>query len=632
MPTTTTLPFLCVAMLLLAGGAAAIGVDAPAVATARGAPGFVHVASDGANFTLVRDGRPYRIQGAGGAANLDLLAASGADSVRTWGSDAVPRILPDCHRLGLTICVGFWLSHNPGDYADPGYLARVQQEIETTVTTYRNDPAILVWAIGNETNTAADTPECWRFIGDMARLCHRLDPDHPTMTVLAHPGPATMDRMVQFAPGIDILGVNSYGGLTHWPRLLDQTRYQGPYIVTEFGPDGQWEVARTDWGKPLEQTSTEKAQAYGDRYRFIAAQKARCLGSYAFLWGQKCEETPTWFSMFVERAANLGLAGEACATVDAMAQCWSGKRPRNLAPVLEAVGIDGAAARQARFVAPERFTVAVKATDPDGDPLSYVYEVLKDDGQGRDDGGGAQERPGRVDGVVRADRTTATVSGVAPGDYRLYVYVLDGKGHAATANIPFRVDGDAQAAGSATVVAVAGPPAEAAQAVSRPASPPAPAPAAPRPAPVATADGLASWDRTLFAALGQHLDRHQAPSFLYQAIRQPVRIDSVSGTQLNCVIGLDGAFQIEWKQLTLADRWNLAETLLGAGDRFAPPANALAAFYAFASEHLDAGQRHLTYSGPFAEQVRGSFTDPAALSTGGGDGGGGTAEAKSDGH
>ena len=432
MPSIPTIRFL---LLVLAG----LGTCLSAVE--RKQPGFVHVASANKAFSLMRGGKPYYIKGAGGKTNLALLAASGANSVRTWGADALPEILPDCRKHNLTICVGFWLSHNAGDYTNAAYKARVQREIESTVTAYRKDPNILMWAIGNETNMGADTPDCWRFIGEMARLCHRLDPDHPTMTVLAHPGAKTMDSMAEFAPEIDILGVNSYGGLTYWPRLLDQTRFTGPYIVSEWGPTGQWEIARTAWGKPIEQTSAEKAQIYTERYHFIAAQKARCLGSYVFLWGQKQEATPTWFSMFAETAPTIGLNGEACPTVDAMAMCWTGKRPKNIAPVLEAMLIDGKPVKEARFKSKEPFTVAVKALDPDKDRLGYLYEVMRDDGQGANNGGAAEARPGHIAGVVTATGSTATVSGVPPGDYRLFVYVLDGKGHMATANIPFKIDG-----------------------------------------------------------------------------------------------------------------------------------------------------------------------------------------------
>ena len=39
-----------------------------------------------------------------------------------------------------------------------------------------------------------------------------------------------------------------------------------PYIVTEFGPFGFWEVGSTAWKAPIEPSSTEKAQVYLKNY------------------------------------------------------------------------------------------------------------------------------------------------------------------------------------------------------------------------------------------------------------------------------------------------------------------------------------------------------------------------------
>ena len=54
-------------------------------------------------WQLLRDGKPYFIRGAGGSAGLQKLAAAGANSVRTWGSDDIDDLLDEAHALGLSV-------------------------------------------------------------------------------------------------------------------------------------------------------------------------------------------------------------------------------------------------------------------------------------------------------------------------------------------------------------------------------------------------------------------------------------------------------------------------------------------------------------------------------------------------
>ena len=81
--------------------------------------------SDGA-FTLLRNGEPYLVKGTGtgsgqglGGADLQLLAASGGNSIRTWGIEQLEDIvegkplLDRAHELGISVMAGFWV-HRSG--------------------------------------------------------------------------------------------------------------------------------------------------------------------------------------------------------------------------------------------------------------------------------------------------------------------------------------------------------------------------------------------------------------------------------------------------------------------------------------------------------------------------------------
>ncbi len=76
-------------------------------------------------------------------------------------------------------------------------------------------------------------------------MIHALDPNHPTTTVLAGVNKEVVDLLKAKTTDIDLLSVNTYGGLAGLPRTLRQSGWEGAYLVTEWGPTGHWEGLQT---------------------------------------------------------------------------------------------------------------------------------------------------------------------------------------------------------------------------------------------------------------------------------------------------------------------------------------------------------------------------------------------------
>jgi hypothetical protein len=274
-------------------------------------------------------------------------------------------------------------------------------------------------------------PAIWRAVEDIAHEVKRIDPDHPTMTVIAELGNDKVQSIERWCPSIDIVGVNSYGGIVTVGERYRAAGGSKPYVVTEFGPPGPWEVGKTPWGSPLEMTSTQKAEWYADGYRSaVTDQDGLCLGSYAFYWGWKQETTATWFGMLLPDGSRLG-------AVDEVAEAWTGAPPDNLCPRIVSLEAD----RATQLRAGETLTAEVSAIDPEDDPLSYRW-VLRSDAGTIGTGGDFQEDEAVYAAAVAATGSSAVVT--APdraGGYRLFAYVSDGAGGAAVANVPFHVEG-----------------------------------------------------------------------------------------------------------------------------------------------------------------------------------------------
>ena len=390
-------------------------------------------------WQLLRGGQPFFIKGAGGDASLEELAAAGANSVRTWGVDGVDKILDEAHALGLTVTVGIWLGHERHgfDYSDEDQVRAQLEVAREAVLRYKDHPALLLWGVGNEMEGYEDgsNPLVWKAVNDVAAMIKELDPNHPTMAVTAFVHGERIEYVHRRSPAIDIHGVNAYGGAQVVPEQLRAGGATKPFVLTEFGPLGPWEMPKTEWGAPYEGTSTEKADFYRESYeKAIAAAPGLALGSYAFLWGHKMEATATWFGMFLDD-------GSPTAAVDVMTEIWSGKPRADLAPVVgPEFSFDGGTQREPGA----EFVVSADIKDPEGGPLRAEWTLRPEAGEHLTGGDYRPSLPS-IDGAIleSSDEGARVRLPDEPGPYRLFLYAWDEAGNAATANLPLLVKGEA---------------------------------------------------------------------------------------------------------------------------------------------------------------------------------------------
>jgi len=395
----------------------------------------VSIKSINNQYKLFRYDEPYFIKGAGGKLHFDQIAQYGGNSIRTWGTDNAGAILDEAARLGLTVTLGLWVGHEGHgfDYDNEDAIAKQLERFRQDVLKYKDHPALLMWGVGNEVNMNYSNYKVWDAIEGIAKMISEEDGGrHPIMTVIAGSGKKDIQLIQKKCPHIEVLGINSYAGLVNVPQELDDAAWKKPFIVTEWGPNGYWEVETTTWGAAFEQSSTEKAETYVERYQDLVSKTAdNLLGSYVFLWGHKQEATPTWFGLFLED-------GKETAAVDAMQFLWNGAWPVNRAPKIKDLTILNQSENKSdiHLTANMDYQFKISLPIPEGNGLTYKWEIL--DGHARE-----LEYDSLVKGmdVVEGPETIAQFN--APekkGPYRLYVYIYDEHNHAATMNLPFYID------------------------------------------------------------------------------------------------------------------------------------------------------------------------------------------------
>jgi hypothetical protein len=411
------------------------------IATAEAGPLTMRRGAGGA-WELVRDGQPFFLRGAGGQRHLDVLVESGGNSIRTWGIDSLSEktdgkpLVERARELNLTIAAGLWVAHERHgfNYSDAAQLDKQRKEIRAAVAKWKHEPAIGFWGLGNEMEgPTADGKDAriWKELEVLAKIVKEEDPSRLVMTVIAGAARPKIEGVKNHCPSIDILGVNAYASASGAGKAVKEAGWNKPFVLTEFGPSGHWEVAKTAWNAPVEPSSREKAAKYFSTQQLVTEESQDlCVGSYAFLWGQKQECTATWYGMFLK-------SGEKLPSVDAMSRAWTGKWPANRCPRVETFSTQA----KGDTVSPgQGVTVSLDVADPDGDKVELQW-TLAAESTDRKDGGDAERAPEEKELEVESagpNRWTFKAPD-KPGAYRVFLVVRDGRGAASAENFPFLV-------------------------------------------------------------------------------------------------------------------------------------------------------------------------------------------------
>ncbi|KUL59968.1 hypothetical protein ADL28_17070 [Streptomyces violaceusniger] len=370
----------------LTAGLLAVGALALPGRPAHAVGSVVKVTGSQGDWRLTVDGQPYQIKGlTWGPAIADAdrylpdLRSMGVNTLRTWGTDATSKPLLDSAAAnGIKVIAGFWLQPGGGPGSggcvnyrtDTAYKDQMLAEFPTWVATYKDHPGVLMWNVGNE--SVLGLQNCYSgeelerqrdayttFVNDIAKKIHGVDPDHPVTSTDAWTG--AWPYYQRNAPDLDLYAVNSYNAVCDIKATWEQGGYTKPYIVTETGPAGEWEVPDDANGVPEEPTDQAKAAGYTKAWNCVTGHRGVALGATMFHYGTEDDFGGVWF--------NLLPAGQKRLSYYAVKKAYGADTSHdNTPPVISSLAVDG---DPAKVEAGRDLTLTVKATDPDGDALSY---------------------------------------------------------------------------------------------------------------------------------------------------------------------------------------------------------------------------------------------------------------------
>jgi hypothetical protein len=297
-------------------------------------------------WKLLVDGKPFTVKGATFGRpytkdNIGIfmkdLKSLGVNTIRTWGTGKETQLLLDsANAYGIKVMVGIWMRHGrPGmegddsfDYINDkkGREAMFKDAVDA-VKLYKNHPAVLIWGVGNEvTLNLATDPEkkaYAQFLETVIQAIKAEDTRHAVASVSAW----TFDWKwwKEFTPSLDIYGINVYGGGAN--QIPDEETKLGvdkPYLICEYGVNGEWEAKPDKNGLLVEPNDKQKYDVIAKGYSEWIASKPSCLGVYVFHYGNGTDHGAVWLNMYFNNCYRPAYW--------ATREAYTGRKPLNYIP------------------------------------------------------------------------------------------------------------------------------------------------------------------------------------------------------------------------------------------------------------------------------------------------------------
>ncbi len=415
------------------------------VRTDSGGPGV------DAEFELRVEGEPFYVNGSCGPEAVEEIAAAGGNTVRAYSVQSItPEFMRHCSDAGIKVLLGVWLTQardsNASWYDNASNVSNQLETLKTQIDEYKDFDSLLAWVIGNEIDpTTVPNPEpVYRAIDEVARYIREADHYHPSLTSHAGANLIKVQRVVQWTPHIDIIGLNSYDtNIRRIHERLLEAGWIGSALLTEFFLRQPFDSPSTDWGAEIEPVSGTKYSRLLELYNDdILTQKDRLLGSFVFkgaLGGFRV--THTWYPILDENF-------KPTPSYDAMAENWGlPVNPSRSAPRVEEIKINNKVPEDDIIItnATGLLTATVTVTAPTNATLEYLVEIRTNVSTS------ASYSPPVREGITITQNSTTPstfyvkLADFPNGDYRLFYYVRRTDGAApgdyvsvGTANIPFR--------------------------------------------------------------------------------------------------------------------------------------------------------------------------------------------------
>ena len=405
----------------------------------------IFIQNKNGNYTIIKNGQPFIVKGGAGYTHIKELALCGGNTIMCWDTSKIESTLQEAAKYHVSVIIGLDIpgTENVDFYNDEKNVASLINTYKKIIVRYKNDSSVLAWCLGNELllplKLTLTPPAFYKVYNTLLSMMHDLDPDHPVSTAMMNIPKKAIISIQWRIPALDFISINTYNKIKTIEQDINKLKFfwQGPYLLTEWAPNGAWEVALTSWDAAIEATSTKKAEQFYEYYtKYLPLKNPRFLGSLAFFWGTREEYTHTWYSIFAEDGTPTEIK-------ETLNDCWKNTITIHKSPNLQYMLIDSLGAKDNIIIKSgsiHKASIFLNKIQP-RDSLIYSWQIIKEDWQNWGRTYNNFQKP-MTEPSLLSDSTKQFTSFTAPskeGPYRVFVTVYNVNGYCATANTPIYI-------------------------------------------------------------------------------------------------------------------------------------------------------------------------------------------------
>lgn len=228
--------------------------------------------------------------------DFPLIKLLGANTIRTFDArNATTAALDAAQTNGLYVIMGFPI-RDDWDVSSASRTA-IRTDFITMVNQFKNHPAVLMWAMGNEvtlTNTSAiaNNATWYSLLDEVAAASHAADPNHPFTTVnqeFTGLGLGANNTSGANPTNVDLWGATIYRGSSFGTAFTEYaSKSDKPLWIAEFGSDAYSVPSSAE-------NQSQQASDLTNQWREIAANLSASQSGKPLVGGCVFEWSDEWW-------------------------------------------------------------------------------------------------------------------------------------------------------------------------------------------------------------------------------------------------------------------------------------------------------------------------------------------------